>query len=342
MSKRKKQSDEQRKKQSERMKARWAEKKAKEAGEENSAPTPPVIDDEPEFEPTSVQETKAAEEAKTALLKEPVVDKEAETTTVLSTDNQNTTVPQTEPVDSNLVASIVAAVIQAQKQFPQAAEATVEQKFDELEATAPNKNHSARLGAGGEVQGIVYRYEVDKNYYPDPTERLLSEPRLARFAMKENFIFRWSVDGVEFKKNNITYAEPRFTLELFRKLFTDDGTPTGQAALVARNIMHEDDFTTRVMAGKLNILDQFDDSEEGFRSLMNEIRFQRFREWLIAVFTPAKIETHRRQSRPMVIDGKVVEVFDTENLIDSSSASDKVSTLSSQNGIGNISTPQTD
>lgn len=295
--------------------------------------------EEEDFEPTEVQEAKAAQKAKEERLVAPAVPENAEVTDVRPEDNQPTPVPQPQAVDPNLVATIVAAVMEAQKQFPQAAQAPVEEKFDELEASAPNRTHKARLGAGGEVQGIVYKYEVDKNYYPDPTHRLLDEPKLARFAMRENFIFRWEVDGVEYKKNNITYAEPRFTLELFRKLYSEDGEPTGKAALIARNIMHEDEFTTQVMAGRLGILDQFDSTDEGFRALMSEIRYQRFRQWLLSIFSPAKIETHRRKPRPMVIDGKVVEVFDTENLIDAGAATDKVSALSSQSGVGNVTVP---
>lgn len=301
------------------------------------------IDLEDEFEPTEVQEAKLAT-ATAPELAEPVVPEGAEITDVLPTDNQPTPTPTTPAVDPNLVATIVAAVIQAQRQFPQVAAAPAEAKFEELEntlnTTQNNRSHSARLGAGGEVQGIVFRYEVDKGYYPDPTDRLLSEPRLARFAMKENFIFRWSIDGVEYKKNNITYAEPRFTLELFRKLYDEDGLQNGKAALVARQMLHEDEFTTKIMAMKMGILDNFEDNDEGFRALMNEIRYQRFQQWLFAIFTPPKIETHRKRPLTQVIDGKAVEVYDTEVLTDKDRAATQSASLQSQAGIGSITVPQ--
>lgn len=298
--------------------------------------TAPIVPEE-DFVPTEVQEAQAA---KATELREPEIREDAELTEVLPTDNQPTNAPQTPPVDTNLIAAVVAAVMEAQRQFPQAAQAPVEQKLEELEATAPGRSHKARLGAGGEVQGIVYRYEVDKNYYPDPTKRLLDEPKLIRFAPHQNFIFRWAVDGVEYKKNNITYAEPRFTVELFRRLYNEDGEPTGSAALVARNILHEDDFTTRIMAGRLGILDQFDDTDEGFRALMSEIRYQRMREWLLSIFTPAKIQTHRKRPTQQVIDGKVVEVFDTEDLVDHDTGVSASASLQSQVGVGSISVPE--
>ena len=300
--------------------------------------------DEEDFVPTEVQEKQAVEAAKAAHedLSTPVPQPNAEVTEVKPTDNVPSPTPQPQvTVDPNLVAAVVTAVLQAQQQFgAQVAQATPDQKFDELESLQPQRQNKARLGKGGEVQGVVFRYEVDKGYYPDPTQRLLDEPKLARFALRENFIFRWEVDGVEYKKDNITYAEPRFTMELFSRLFDDEGEPTGQAALVARQMLHEDEFTTRIMAGRMGILDQFEDSEEGFRALMNEIRYQRFRTWLLAIFTPAKIETHRKRPLEQNINGKIVMVYDTESLTDGDSAAAKVSTLASQEGIGKISTPE--
>lgn len=324
---------------------RLRSKKAEVAAPVAPPVTPPEDDD---FKPTEVVEKELAGKAKVDAglddgLKEPEIKEDAELTTVLPEDNQPTPVPQTAPVDQNLIAAVVAAVMQAQQSFPQAAQASPDQKFDELEAAAPqqrNRQHSARLGAGGEVQGVVFRYEVDKGYYPDPTARLLDESRLARFAMKENFIFRWSVDGVEYKKNNITYSEPRFTLELFRRLYNEEGEHTGRAALVARQIMHEDEFTTKIMAMRLGIIDQFEDTDEGFRALMNEIRYQRLQQWLFAIFTPPKITTFRKRPTTQVIDGKAVEVYDTETLTDHDTGVSAAATLQSQAGIGSVAVPE--
>ena len=312
------------------------------------ATAPPLPPEDEDFKPTEVQEKEAAEAAKAGKddgLAAPQPLPNAEVTDVLPEDNQpSSTAPQPQlgNIDLNTVTAIAVAVAQALQQNPQIAQATPDQKLEELEATLPkqrNQQHSARLGAGGEVQGVVFRYDINKDYYPDPTSRLLDEPKIQRFAPHQNFIFRWGVDGVEYKKNNITYSEPRFTLELFRRLYDDEGEATGKAALVARQMLHEDEFTTKIMAMRMGIFDKFEDTEEGFRALMNEIRYQRFQQWLVAIFTPAKIQTHRKRPLTQVIDGKVVEVYDTEEFTDHDTAVSQASTLRSEAGVGSVSVP---
>ena len=120
---------------------------------------------EEEFEPTEVQQHLAAEQAKADHegLSAPVAPEGAELTEVLPTDNQPSSAPQPSvQIDPNLVASIAVAVAEALRQNPQIAQATPDQKFAELEDLAPSRTNKARLGRGGEVQGIVYRYEIDK------------------------------------------------------------------------------------------------------------------------------------------------------------------------------------
>jgi len=300
------------------------------------ATAPPLPPEDDEFEPTDVKEAKAAQPELVA----PTPSEDAEQIEAVEDPVVSPQLPVQPAVDPNLVASIVAAVMEVQRQNPQVATATPEQKIAELESIEPKKRHKARISADGAVQGIVFKYEVDKGYYPDPTQRLLSEPKLARFAMHENFIFKWEVDGVEYKKDNITFSEPRFTLELFRRLYDEEGAPTGKAALVARQMQHEDEFTTRIAAQKLGILRDYEESEEGFAQLMSEIRYWRLQQWLFAIFTPPKIQTFRRRATRQVIDGKQVEVYDTEQLTDHDTGVSQASTLQSQSGIGSIAVPE--
>lgn len=192
-----------------------------------------------------------------------------------------------------------------------------------LTYTAQVQGYNTNIGANG-VQGRIFRYPVEKGYYPDPTERLYEEERLKRFGLRENFFFDWDVEGVEYEKYNVTYAEPRFTIRLFRRVFAEDGvTETGKMALVNRQIMHEDEIVARAAADKLGMTDKF----ESFADMMNEMRYYRIRQWLLDLFTPPNIQAHAAQSRPMVIDGKVVEMFDTEALIDKGSAESKSASL---------------
>lgn len=188
-----------------------------------------------------------------------------------------------------------------------------------LTYTAQVQGYNTNIGANG-VQGRIFRYPVEKGFYPDPTERLYDEPRLKRFGLRDNFFFDWDVEGVEYEKYGVTYAEPRFTVRLFRRMFAEDGvTPTGQMALVNRQVLHEDEVVARAAADKLGIQDQF----ESFQDMMNEMRYYRIRQWLLDLFTPPELNSHKAQPRQMVIDGKVVEMFDTEALIDKSAAESK-------------------
>lgn len=220
-------------------------------------------------------------------------------------------------LDPAQIMAINVAVQTALMQNPQLQHATPEEKLQTL--------GGAHLNQSGAVQGIVQKQSVKREDYPDPTERLLNEQRIQRFAPHDNFIFKWSVDGVQYVQNNVTFAEPKFTLELYRRLYDDDGELTGQAGLVSRNILHDDEFTTKIMAGRLGILDQFPDDEQGFRDLMNEIRYERIKAWMISLFVTPKIEQHRKKPSTMVIDGKAIEVLDTEVLTSGEAGAAKAS-----------------
>jgi len=194
-----------------------------------------------------------------------------------------------------------------------------------LHYTATVQGFNTNVGQNG-VQGRIFKYPVDKGFYPDPTSRLYDEERLRRFNLRDNFLFDWDVEGVEYEKYNVTYAEPRFTVRLFRRIFEEDGiTPTGQMALVNRNILHEDEVVARAAADKLGMTDKFD----SFQDMMNEMRYYRIRQWLFELFTPADIHSHTRQARQMVVDGRVVEMYDTETIIDKSAAESKTASIQS-------------
>lgn len=294
------------------------------------------LDDD--FEPTVVKEARLAQEAK---LVEPTVTEEATEVTpdpILS-PKLATPSPEEAPDLMKIVLQLQQTVIELQRANPQITQATPEEKFDEVAKTIPTNTSKARVGQQG-IQGIIFKYEVDKGYYPDPTDRLLNEARLQRFAMKQNYIFKWTVDGIEYKKDNITYAEPRFTLELYRRLYNEDGEDTNRAALVARSMMHEDEMTTRVAASRLGLLDKFENTEDGFRLLMDEIRYYRMQQWLFGIFTPPKVQTYRKRPTTEVIAGKVVEVFDTEELTDHETASLQAASLATQTGVGSVPVPE--
>jgi len=201
-----------------------------------------------------------------------------------------------------------------------------------LPAPAEAIDAYAKMGVGGGVsvtaqggvQGQIFKYPVDVGHYADPTDRLYDDPKLTRFAMRENYIFRWDVEGVTYEKHGITYTEPRFIVELYKYTFDEEtGEKTNLIQLINRNLLAEDEFVTTVMANKLGLTELFPDKA----ALMDEVRYYRIREWLLPLFTPVKTKSFKNKLRSMVINGKAVEVRDSEVLLDDDSADSKAGAL---------------
>lgn len=184
---------------------------------------------------------------------------------------------------------------------------------------------AARISAQGGVQGIVFKYPVEKGHYKDPTDRLYDDPKLTRHALRENYLFTWDVEGETYEKNGITYTEPRFIVELYRHIFDDEGEKTKQVARVARTFLHQDEFVAVKIAAKLGISDMFATKDE----LLDEVLYNRIRGWLLELFTPVKFQQFKKRAKSMVIEGKVVEVLDTEDVIGAETADLQASTLRS-------------
>ena len=186
--------------------------------------------------------------------------------------------------------------------------------------------NTVHISANGGVQGRVVKHSLKKSDYPDPTSRLYEDERLKRHNLRENYIFTWDVTGEQYEKNGVTYAEPRFTVCLYRRLFDDMDMPTGKAALISRTMLHEDEFVAQIIADRLGLLENFANTKE----MMDEVRYRRIRDWLIPIFIPSKPEEHANRRTEMVIDGKAVEVFDTEKVLGEAAADSKASAIQQQ------------
>lgn len=168
------------------------------------------------------------------------------------------------------------------------------------------------ISADGKVRGIIYKYPLEKSYYPDPTGRLQEEPALSRFAFKDNYILKWDVDGMVYQTRwGITYAEPKFTLVLYRRMFDEEGNPRQDLIEVQRQIMFEDAAFAQKMAVDLEL----DTAGMTAEELLNELRYQRIRRWLLSVFNPPNLHKPKRANREMVVAGKVVKVVDAEDIL---------------------------
>lgn len=221
------------------------------------------------------------------------------------------------------MADLVMKLMREVEELKRANPNTVVSQDGAIETLAQMQGKGATVGGGG-VQGLVYKYPVEKSFYPDPTERLYNDERLKRFAMRENFYFKWDVEGETYEKYGITYTEPRFVVELYRYMFDEDGNSTGQMFLVNRQFQHEDELVARIAADRLGYT--FDTHEE----LLNEMRFWRIHQWLMGVFSPQKIDTYQKRTTTMVIDGKQVEVTDTQDVVDQAKGIEQAQTLKYQ------------
>lgn len=175
----------------------------------------------------------------------------------------------------------------------------------------------ASIGMSGQ-QGVMTKWPVEKTYYPDPSDKLYDEPELRRFAMRENYIFKWNVQGVMYDFKGITYSEPRFEFELWRLPYEGEELPANfpknGRIFVKRIYLHEDELAVRQAASKLGL--DFSQDEQGFREMMNEMRYRFIRDWLVAVFKRPKLSAAGKTQQSMAIGGTVLEVEEGDSLTD--------------------------
>jgi hypothetical protein len=276
-----------------------------------------MTDEQKERARQSLAKARAAKQAKQAELETKEIADHGTTEAAQPQQTEQPTATQlSEDVKDQMLLRLMREMDELKSQIN--SNATPDQK---LQYTA--QQEGVHIGQKG-VQGKLFRYPVEQSYYPDPTDRLYDEPSLARFGLRMNYHFTWKVEGVEYEKYGITYAEPKFTIRIFRKMFADDGTPSGQAALINTNIIHEDEVAARRAAERLGLGEEFSD----FRDMMNEVRYYRIRQWLVDLFAPPKVDTHKAKPLTTVVDGKVVEMYDTETLIDGTDGISKAQSVS--------------
>lgn len=179
------------------------------------------------------------------------------------------------------------------------------------------------VGANG-MQGTLYKYPVEADYYPDPTDRIFNMPELSRFAPRENYEIKWTVEGnfYENERTHVYYAEPTFKITILRVMFDEMNQPSNMRAIVGTHIQHEDEIVARMVARDMN-LDTTD-----LRALMDEVRFQRIRRWILDLLVPAYRQQDRvEQVSEMAIDGKVVQMVDISTNADKNVGVDTTAAL---------------
>ena len=178
-----------------------------------------------------------------------------------------------------------------------------------------NGGNVAAPAAGPQVQngkltGTVTRYSVDKNRYPDPSERLAKEPRLARFAFDLNYILEFKMVPTSYTTiDNIRQVEPKFELKLIAKVIDPaTGEDTGGRYRLCTMVLFEDPDAAITVANEqgLNV------DSENEAEFLNEMRYIRMRDWLLGAFYPEQVTTVSN-TEERVIGNRVVDFYTESN-----------------------------
>jgi hypothetical protein len=164
--------------------------------------------------------------------------------------------------------------------------------------------------AGGVLTGTHERYVIAPDYYPNPVERLMKEPRLARFAFADNYELKWEVQLSQYETvDHIRTKEPRFVLSLIVKIYDDTtGELTNRRFVILKGLFHEDPDAAIQIAQDNGIT--VDEANE--RDFLNEMRYLRFRDWLLEAFYPTPPPPSQNK-REVVIGNKLVEVYEVSS-----------------------------
>lgn len=162
----------------------------------------------------------------------------------------------------------------------------------------------------GQVQGVREKYTINKAAYShvDPRERLFDEPKLSRFAPRENYSMYWGILVTRYQNaQGIWMAEPRFELEVRKKVLDEDGEPTGREYLLGKMVSHEDWDAAVDIANSLGM-----DIDPAMGSaFIDEMRYQNFRMFVEELFfKPKPIQQVNGGKSEMVIGGTVVTVYE--------------------------------
>lgn len=171
---------------------------------------------------------------------------------------------------------------------------------------------SVSVSQQGRTVGVLNKYPVDPDYYPNPVDFLLNLPTLSRYNLPQNYEITWEVRGTQYETRWGSYIqEPRFKLTLYRKAFDeDDNEIRGKRYLVKEAFFTEDENLARIIASDMGI----DTNTVDMRSLMNQVRMKRFQAWLEEIIKPRKSLVRPSTRKQTVIGGipVVVEEYEDE------------------------------
>lgn len=188
--------------------------------------------------------------------------------------------------------------------------ALISQNQAQPQTQAPTNAFQPQITATGLI-GTFHKYNTDPSAYPDPTERLAKEPRLARFAFGENWELEFSIKDSSYTTlDNRRVVEPQFTVQLIGVIFDDDGNKT-DGRYVRRQMIFFEDPDAALAVARENGLNVNDYEEKAF---LNEMRYLRVRDWLLEGFYPPTNTNKKQNKKQMVIGNQVVEYYEVSSV----------------------------
>jgi len=184
-------------------------------------------------------------------------------------------------------------------------------------ASAPSMTPGVGLQTNpfGQVVGTVTKFNIQPDYYPNPVEDLLADfdddVRMRRHNLRENYFITFDMTAKPYQtKDNLSVQEPTFHLTLYANEFDDDGEATSRAYVIQTLHMNEDEELARIYASEQGV----EVNDEGLRKLMDDTRYWRIRDWLVAIFYPPRNFEMNTQESEEAIGGSVVKVVTKSNV----------------------------
>lgn len=175
-------------------------------------------------------------------------------------------------------------------------------------------SQTASQTAQGRPVGISKKWSTNPKDYPDPTDKLYDLKELSRYNLRENFELKWEVEPVTYEtKWGTMITEPRFNITLFRKYFEEDGEWHGKLIKIQKGQWHEDEQAAYQILTAMGI--EVDEGSDELKEILDRARYERFRQWLIALFKPQRLNEAKTSEVETVIDGQVVTMVMSEKIL---------------------------
>jgi len=163
---------------------------------------------------------------------------------------------------------------------------------------------------GNRLIGRTDRYIIDPANYDNPCERLSDEPKLRKFAFKENYELAFEIGSTTYTTlDGLNMREPKFTLSLHLIGEDENGEKNNKRYVVSKLILHEDPEAALVVARENGI--EVDQTNE--RDFLNEMRYIRMRDWLMGGFYPPRPQDNKVRKQA-VIGNRLVDFFEVSSV----------------------------